>query len=800
MTTTRSPLSPRKTALAALLLAALAASGCAAQRAYRDAEREENRQHWDLAVLAYQKAAEMDPESSKYRLGAFRARLRAAQVHQEKGKLYRVSGQLDIAKIELEQSLALDSTSDACKSELKKVEEDMEIRRREVEGGAPIEKAKGRTRGSRAVPPMLNPASTRPIDLVFPQETNVKKIYQYLAAAAGINVIYDPQLKDDKYSLDLRGVTFQKALETLMRQAGHFYKVIDERTILVAQDTKQNRQEYEDLVVRTFFLSNGDVKDVSNMVRSILDLRRMQPIPQLNAIVIRDTADKVAVAERIIEVNDKAKAEVLIDVELIQLSSKKALELGTKLGAYSTSGAILGSDGKAITSLPWNDLWKISLSDFSFSVPTITFNFIKDNSDTEVLARPQLRIAEGEKAQLIIGDKVPVPVTTLNTQQAIGGSGIVPITSFQYQDVGIKIEIEPRVHHNKEVTLKLTVEASNVSGYVKNTSGPDQPTIGTRTITSTIRLRDGETNVLAGLIRKDVSSSKTSIPFLGDLPLIGTLFSNVRDETNRTDLLLTLTPRIVRAPQITDEDLVPIWVGTENNVSFSGRSTRVESPNATGTPFDATPAGFGQNVTPAPARPAGPAARGSALPQSPVLPQGGGPSDPFRRPTTSTPPSTPRGMATQAEVDAPAQVPSPVVAVPTVSLALQASSGELALGGTTTVSLEGLAGLADLNALELTVEWDPAVVEVSSMAPGVWSSQLAPGLVRFEADRVPGRARLSFNRTGTGIGLPSGELARLTLKAVSPGQSTVRVSAGTALGRSGGARTGASPVLLVVRG
>src|SRR5262249_31194499 len=162
---------------------------------------------------------------------------------------------------------------------------------------------------------------------------------------------------------------------------------------------------------------------------------------------------------------------------------------------------------------------------------------------------------------------------------------VVPITSFQYQDVGIKIDMEPRVHHNKEVTLKLTVEVSNLNGSVAGPNGQDQPIIGTRTVTSTIRLKDGETNFLAGLVRTDSQKTKASIPVLGDLPIIGPLFSDTKTETKRTDLFLTLTPHIIRSPQITEDDLVPIWVGTENNVSFSGLNVRLESPNAPGSPF-----------------------------------------------------------------------------------------------------------------------------------------------------------------------------------------------------------------------
>ena len=628
---------PRRSALLAVLLAgALASGGCAAERSFRQAQDHETSRHWDLAVMAYEKAASLEPANKKYEAALFRARMQAAQTHLGRGRLHRSAGQLDLAKVELEQSVALDPTNDVALQELKRVGEDIEARRLETEGGSATEKAKQKAKGRRAAPPMLSPASDKPIDVTFPPDSPIKKIYQALCAAAGINVIFDPQLKDDKFTIDLRNLTFQKALETAMRQAGHFYKVVDERTILVAQDTQQNRKEYEDQVVRTFFLSNGDVKDVSAMVRGLLDLRRMAMVTQLNAIVIRDTADKVAVAERLIEMNDKAKAEVVIDVELLQLSTTKMLELGASLSSYQITGSLNtgssgGSGGSSIPTLPWDDLLKLSLSDFNFTVPSIVVNFVKSNTDAEVLARPQLRIAEGEKAQLIIGDKVPIPVTTINTQQAIGQVGVVPVTSYQYQDIGIKLDIETRVHHNREVSLKLTVEVSNQNGYAP---GTNQPIIGTRTITSNVRLKDGETSFLAGLVQTIHQKTKEGLPFLSDLPLIGPRFGKTKSQADKTDIFLTLTPHITRAPQIDEEDLVPVWVGTENNVSFSGLNVRLESPQAPATPFDApTEVPASRPAAPTPLTPAtgGP---GGFLPV-----QGSGPSDPFRRPAPAPTPA-----------------------------------------------------------------------------------------------------------------------------------------------------------------
>jgi general secretion pathway protein D len=516
-------------------------------------------------------------------------------------------------------------------------------------------------------------------------------------------------------------------------------------------------------------------------------------IPQLNAVVIRDTADKVAVAERLIEVNDKAKSEVVVDVELLQINTEQLIDLGARysrtVSATVVPGAGSGAQPPGPSQLPWNSLKALGINDFMFTVPSITFSFIKDNTDAELLAKPQLRIAEGEKAQLVIGDRVPIPVTSINTQQAIGQQGVIPITSFQYQDVGIKIDMEPRVHHNKEVSLKLTVEVSQINGYVStgDANSPKQPIIGTRTITSSIRLKDGETNFLAGLIRKDVSKTRNSIPFLGDIPLIGTLFSAVSTDTKRTDVFLTLTPHIIRSPQITDEDLIPIWVGTENNVSFSGLNTRLESPNAAGSPFDAPPA-EAPRTAPRPV--------GAPASTAPNIPQGGMPNDPFKR-TAPTPAPAPTPAAPKSNATAAAAAEASNAAVSAAAadasgapagaaLALEMTSERVLPGEVSVVNLTGISGLAPLSTLELTVEWDPYVAEVTGIAPGAWRNSEDAASIRFDADRTAGRAHLHFARTGQG-GLPDGVLAKLAVKGTAPGTTLVRVTAGAAATAKGAA-------------
>ncbi|HVT18391.1 MAG TPA: secretin N-terminal domain-containing protein [Thermoanaerobaculia bacterium] len=568
-------------ALAALAMLA-AASGCASQSSYRKAQTAEQLGQWDDAVLDYLKALDGDPGNITYRAALLRAKIKASQAHFEKGKQFEKAEVPERALVEYQEAVQLDPTNQYAQAQLEHVRRvvNSQGRRKDL---ATIDQMKQKTRGARPQPPVLNPRSEQPISLEFPQPVSIFQIYRALGQAFGINVLFDPNLKDQEIAVDLKDVTAQAALETLIRAGGHFYKVIDEHTILIAADTPQNRRIYEDQVIQTFYLSNAEVKDMTTILRSLVDAKKIATNEQLNAIILRDSADKVKVAEKIIEANDKAKAEVVIDVELLQINTTRLRELGVTLSQYSitqtldtgAAAASGGTGGTGAATTPSqvrvSDLQFLNQSNWLLTIPSFLYNFVKQSSEAQLLAKPQLRITEGGKANLVIGDRVPIPLTTFNTSNTIGGS-IVPITSFTYQDVGIKIEIEPRVHHNQEVTLKVKIEVSNLNGSISG-----QPIIGTRTIDSTIRLKDGETNFLAGLIRTDENSNEKGIPGLSEIPVLGRLFSNKHSENNRTDVILTLTPHVIRNAEITQEDLLPIWVGTEANTTFRGGSPRVES-------------------------------------------------------------------------------------------------------------------------------------------------------------------------------------------------------------------------------
>ncbi|HLN93956.1 MAG TPA: secretin N-terminal domain-containing protein, partial [Thermoanaerobaculia bacterium] len=390
---------------AAIVVALTLLVGCTSSQAFREARQEEAVEHWDLAVLKYARAAELEPKNSSYRIALARARMKASQFHFEKGKMYRNSGRPELAVVELNQAVLLDATNQYAEVELRKAREEAAKVVAERTGETRIEALKRKVRGSRPKPPILEPSSDRPINLNFPQPRPIKQIYKALADASGINVIFDPQLKDDNVAIVLTNMEFQRALETLMRQENHFYKIIDERTILIAADTPANRKTYEDLVIRTFFLSNADVTEVANALRSLLQTTRISVNKAENSITLRDTADKVAIAERIVEQNDKQLAEVVVDVELLQINTTKSQDLGVLLSAYESKALLNPPGGKTNfgNDLPegtfsWDQLRDISIRSFGFTLPSITYSFIKNNTDAELLARPQLRISEGQKA------------------------------------------------------------------------------------------------------------------------------------------------------------------------------------------------------------------------------------------------------------------------------------------------------------------------------------------------------------------------------------------------------------------
>ncbi|HEY6139291.1 MAG TPA: secretin N-terminal domain-containing protein [Thermoanaerobaculia bacterium] len=715
----------------------LVAGSCAVYNAQQRAHQAEQMKNWDEAVVQYQKALELNPESLRLRIDLQRAKLEASRVHFEKGKSLRAAADAatgdeqvrlaQLAATELQLTVKLDPTNQYAAVEMSKVVRIVTDAQRNLDRNS-IAEIKKRAIG-KAQPPVLNPASNQPISLSFPHETPVKDIYKALGNAYGINILFDQAVKNDPIAIELKDVTAQQALERLMQAANHFYKALDEHTIIVVPDNPQARRDYEDLVIRTFYLSNGDAEQVTNVVRTMLEARNVFPLKALNAITIRDTADKVRIAEKIIEANDKAKAEVVVDVELLQLDADKTQAIGAYLQATGTNASgILSasptSTDSAHTPLPVNinTVRNLKSGDWTFILPSVGYAFLKSVGESQTLANPELRISEGEKATLHIGQRVPVPVSTFNSigVGTTAAGAVSPVTSYQYQDVGIKVAVEPRVHHNREVTLKLTVEVSDL-GPDKDVAGQKLPSFVTRTIEDTIRLKDGETNVLAGLIQQTDQNSDAKTPFLGDIPVLGRLFTQNTQSRRRTDVMLTMTPHIIRIPDITEEDLAPMWVGTQNNITFRGVSPRIESQTSID-PF--TPRATGQFETDVATD-----GRAPATTTAPAPPQGSAPNNVFKpQPQSSNDlpgPSTKELMATAAATPQVAAVPR--IAAQPAKIALK--PGEEKIWPLVAMDVEGL------KTNQLMLHYDPQAMQVDdvSFGPAMKFDPQKPPVVTIDA-------------------------------------------------------------------
>ncbi len=563
----------RGTLAAALAMSMLLAS-CATSRPYNQGQKEMEAENYDRAVLNFSRALSSKPGNTRYKVALARAKVKAAQDHFMKGRAYAQARRYEAAIAEFQQTVYLDPSHQYAANELAHALVEYQKTQKNSESDLEKLKRKAREESGRGAP-HLNPASNIPIVLRFKNET-VKKIYDALSKASGINFLYDDRLDLSKsISIDIADVTFEQALGQLMTLNKHFFKIYDENTILIADDTPQKHKELDDLVIQTFYLSNADVKDVQVLLRTLLDARQIAQNDRLNAITIRDTPDRVAVAQKIIEANDKVKSELIIDVELLEINRTLLQNLGIDLfGVGGGSGKSLNLTYGGGSSLPLNnlDLLRQSGSWLLGPVPGIVVNFLKTDADAHVIAKPQMRVSEGAKATVRIGDRIPIPTTTFNAAPTVGGTVGVPITSFTYQNVGINIDIEPRVHHNKEITLKAKVEISSLSGQVSAGGGLTQPIIGTREIETTIRLKDNETNLLAGLIREEERKSMSGLPWISNVPILRRLFGNTETNVQQTDIVLTLTPHILRVPDITEEDLLPLWIGTEQNIGLRGTS------------------------------------------------------------------------------------------------------------------------------------------------------------------------------------------------------------------------------------
>jgi general secretion pathway protein D len=596
-----------------LLAGALVAGGCAAATANRRGGEAERRQDYDQAVVEYTKAVRLHPDDTEARLGLQRARLRAATDHFQRGRRLAATGKLDQALVEYELASELNPASGEIDGELRATRNQLRTKvaiAREDKTALEtlIERA-------RDLPPQgldLPRDVKMPASLLF-RDASSREAFLAIARFASISLGFDATFRDASVTVDLRNATLENALSAVADATRTFIHVTSPRSVLVIPDTPAKRREYEEEVVRIFYLSNADLKETMDLLRIVLDARRISPVTGTNALSIRDTPERIAAAARILSAIDKARPEVIIDVELLEVDRSRLQEYGLEIaspGATGLNGSVTVAPGGSTTP-SLSALRNLTQSDVLLAnLPGLYYRLLKSDTNTRTLANPQLRTAEGTPATARFGDRVPVPVTTF-APIATGGTPQQPITSYNYENIGVNIDITPRTHHDDDVTLQLKVVVQSISG----TSGfGGLPIFANREISTVIRLRDGETNMLAGLIRDDEQKTLEGVPGLIDIPVVGRLFAHNLKQTMQTDIILTLTPHIIRVLDLTEADLRAFRVGRDSLAPLTELPLPFELPR----PPDGTPAQAPAAAPPATTPPA--ATPPATTPTAPIPP------------------------------------------------------------------------------------------------------------------------------------------------------------------------------------
>jgi general secretion pathway protein D len=574
----------------------LAVAGCPKGRTdFNHGRKAQDLNDYDAAFEYYQKALKTDPENADYKIKFDQARFGAGEAHTKNGLKLREHGDLENAASEFRKASLMDPSSVTAEQELRKTMEMIDDRERTANAASEPPPDNDEAELASA-PPQLKPLSRAPINLKMSNDARI--VFDTIGKLAGLTVIYDPDFPARRISVELNDVTLEQALDIVCIESKAFSTPISENIILVIPDQTQKRRDYEEQFMRTFYLSNTvqaqDLTEIVTGLRQLLDLKRIQQLNAQNAIAIRGTPDQLALAEKFIQDIDKAKPEVIIQVEVLEARTDRMRDLGI-LPGQSASIAINpnsttnnnnngtnNSNNTAPGTVTLNQLTHLNQNDLVLTLPSATANFLLTDSTTRVIQNPQVRSLEGQPAKLNIGDRVPVATGSFQAGVGVGstaGAGFVnPLvnTQFQYIDVGVNVEVTPRVHPNRDVSLKLQVEVSSVSNEV-TIGGIQQPVISQRKIAHEIRLKEGESSMLAGLITRSDMKQLNGWPGLAHVPILKHLFSDDNRSSDDDEILMILTPHIVRMPEWTKSNLRASYAGSETNVQIK-RASEMRAP------------------------------------------------------------------------------------------------------------------------------------------------------------------------------------------------------------------------------
>src|SRR5229473_2311660 len=600
--------------------AGLMAAGCPKGKTdYSQGRKAERLQDYDAAYDYYQKALKNDPENAQYVIKFNQARFEASSLHVKNGQKLRERGQLEAAASEFQRAVAIDPSSPIAEQELRKTAGLIEEKNRANNAATEPPTDTGGEPPLASMPPEIKPLPNTSISLSMSNDAKI--VFETIGKLAGITVIFDPDFPARRIPVELNNVTLEQALDIASMQSKSAWKPVTENIIFVFPDQPQKRRDYEEQVIKTFYLSNTvqpqDLTEIVTGLRQLLDLKRIQQLNSQNAIIVRDTPDKLLLAGKMINDIDKAKPEVVVQVEVLQARTDRLRDLGVLPGqqatvAFAPNGTTTTSGGTTTTNpLTLKNLKHLGTKDYSVTLPGATANAVLTDTYTKIIQNPEIRSVDGQPAKLRVGDRVPVATGSFQAGVGVGSTGgagfVNPLvnTQFTYLDVGVNVYITPRVHPNHEVSLKVEVEVSSVTG-TSTIGGIQQPIISQRTLDHEIRLKEGEVNILGGLFERTDTKTLNGWPGLAKVPFLRYLFSDEKTDHQENEVLIVLIPRIVRMPEWTKANLLSMYSGSETNVQVK-RERDIRAPAAQPPATPQQPVPSATNVPGAAAPATGPA-------------------------------------------------------------------------------------------------------------------------------------------------------------------------------------------------
>jgi len=720
-----------------LIATAVLLAGCAkGNQQYKAGSKAESLNDYDTALVNYNKALQAEPNNTEYKLKAARARFEAAQWHVDQGRRLREQSNLELAIGEFRKAQMIDPSSPVAAQEVRATMDLIAAKQGTTQNSTSSPATENEPK-VMAGPPQLQPLSRSPINM---KATNdAKAVFDAVGKLAGLTVIFDVDFTSRRISVELTNVTLEQALNIVALESKAFWRPVTSNIIFVAPDQAQKRKDYEEEIVKTFYLRNTtlpqELTEIVTSIRQLLDLRRVQQINAQNAIVIRDTPDRVMLAQKIIDDIDKAKPEVVIQVAVMQARRDRLQDMGIQPG---TSAALAftpptpSSSTTAATAITLDKLRTLSTADYSVTLPGAQANFLMTDSSTHIIDNPEIRVVDGQTAKLRVGDRVPVATGSFQAGVGVGGGaagGLVnPLvnTQFQYLDVGVNVDVTPRIHPDHEISLKVNVVVSSVTGH-STIGGIDQPIISQRSIEHDVRLKDGEVNVLGGLIERTDVNSINGWPGLAKLPFFRYFFSGESVDHQENEVLIVLIPHIVRLPTMSAENLRSIASGTDANAEV-----RLE------------------NVVMAPR----------------MLPTQGIPAQAQPPAATASPNQTPAAPAT----------PSPAPATQSPTLRFDPGTVALKPGETATIGVV-VQNVQDLYSIPMLLQFNPAVISVEDVRQGGFLSGGTQDIAIVErVDKERGQAIISATRMPNTPGVSgSGTLVGVVVRGVAPGNSQLSI-------------------------